>query len=84
MKEVTYKDWIKNPTPRMMWVWDFDEGKKQKLKVIYVSKEDASYPVVALTHNGTVLEKFLHCAEIEKLRRMTHLAERKTYKRIQA
>ena len=22
MKEVTYEDWLKNPTPRMMWVWD--------------------------------------------------------------
>ena len=22
MKEVTYEDWQKNPTPRMMWVWD--------------------------------------------------------------
>ena len=22
MKEVTYEDWQKNPTVRMMWVWD--------------------------------------------------------------
>ena len=22
MKEVTYEDWQKNPTPRTMWVWD--------------------------------------------------------------
>ena len=22
MKEVTYEDWQKNPTPRMMWVWN--------------------------------------------------------------
>ena len=22
MKEVTYEEWQKNPTPRMMWVWD--------------------------------------------------------------
>lgn len=22
MKEVTADDWVKNPTPRMMWVWD--------------------------------------------------------------
>ena len=21
MKEVTYEEWQKNPTPRMMWVW---------------------------------------------------------------
>ena len=25
MKEVTYEDWQKNPTPRMMWVWDYNE-----------------------------------------------------------
>ena len=24
MKEVTYEDWQKNPTPRMMWVWNDD------------------------------------------------------------
>lgn len=39
MKEVTYEEWIKNPTPRMMWVWNFEEEKRQKLKVIYVSGE---------------------------------------------
>ena len=22
MKELTYEEWIKNPTPRMMWCWD--------------------------------------------------------------
>ena len=73
MKELTYEDWVKNPTPRMMWVWDFDEGKRQKLKVIYVSKEDTPYPVVTIAARDTVLEKFLHCAEIEepKTRRMT-------------
>lgn len=25
MKEVTYEDWQKNHTPRMMWVWNEDE-----------------------------------------------------------
>ena len=32
MKEVTYEDWQKNPTPRMMWVWDnlFNVKKKAK------------------------------------------------------
>ena len=70
MKEVTYEDWIKNPTPRMMWVWDFEERKKQ-LKVIYISKEDITYPVVALTHNDIDLCRYKHCAEIEKQRRMT-------------
>ena len=28
MKEVTYEDWQKNPTPRMMWVWDSSENNK--------------------------------------------------------
>ena len=32
MKEVTYEDWQKNPTPRMMWVWEDDEHKKKKYK----------------------------------------------------
>ena len=22
MKEVTYEEWLRNPTPQMMWVWD--------------------------------------------------------------
>ena len=72
MKELTYEDWLKNPTPRMMWVWDFDEGKKQKQKVIYLSKEDVPYKVITIAARDTVLEKFLHCSEIEKPRRMTY------------
>ena len=32
MKEVTYEDWQKNPTPRMMWVWDNDAKNKEKKK----------------------------------------------------
>ena len=28
MKEVTYEEWQKNPTPRMMWVWDNESGRK--------------------------------------------------------
>ena len=72
MKEVTYKEWMKNPTPRMMWCWDFEDKIKKQLKVIYVSKEDIIYPVVALTNNDINLIRYRHCAEIEKLRRMTH------------
>ena len=30
MKEVTYEDWQKNPTPRMMWVWDGNENNKNQ------------------------------------------------------
>ena len=72
MKEVTYKKWVKNPTPRMMWVWDFEDKIKKQLKVIYVSKEDITYPVVALTNNDINLIRYRHCAEIEKQRRMTN------------
>lgn len=72
MKEVTYKEWIKNPTPRMMWCWDSsEEGKKQR-KVIYVSKEDTPYPVIVVTNNDIGTSRYTHCAEIEKMRRMTH------------
>lgn len=30
MKELTHEDWMKNQTPRMMWVWDDDETCKGK------------------------------------------------------
>ena len=72
MKEVTYEDWQKNPTPRMMWVWDSSENNKKQLKVIYISKEDITYPVIALTHGDIDSSKYKHCAEIEKQRRMTN------------
>lgn len=72
MKEVTHEDWLKNPTPRMMWVWDNDEDAAVQLKVIYLSKEDITYPVIALTDNETATYRYKHCAEIEKQRRMTN------------
>ena len=41
MKEVTYEDWQKNPTPRMMWVWNSYGGKvmtsEEKLENIFMS-----------------------------------------------
>ena len=70
MKEVTYEDWLKNPTPREMWVWDDYEEDKKKLKVIYFSKE--MYPVLTITLDDKQTEHFMHCAEIEKQRRMTN------------
>ena len=70
MKEVTYEDWQKNPTPRMMWVWDDYEEDKKKRKIIYISKE--RYPVVSVTLDDKHVERYEHCAEIEKQRRMTH------------
>ena len=72
MKEVTYEDWQKNPTPRMMWVWDCDVRNKVKHKVIYLTKEE-DYPVVSITDNNYFCDTYAHCAEIEepKTRRMT-------------
>ena len=74
MKEVTYKDWVKNPTPRMMWVWDSDEKNKKQRKVLYLSNINTTYPVIVLSHDGIDLIKYKHCAELEepKIRQMTH------------
>ena len=76
MKEVTYEDWQKNPTPRMMWVWDSYGDAKQKRKVIYFLDPNPrlSYSVLALTEDKINTEHFKHCAEIEepKTRRMTN------------
>ena len=35
MKEITYEDWQKKPTPRMMWVWDDNKEDKVKRKVVH-------------------------------------------------
>ena len=77
MKEVTYEDWQKNPTPRMMWVWDNIESVREKLKVLYIlSKEEypiSCFRVIALNNeNGHVVRRYAHCAEIEKQIRMTN------------
>ena len=70
MKEVTYEDWQKNTTPRVMWCWD-DEEEKVKRKVIYVVKSDFCHYPVRATTDDTGYEAYRHCAEIEKQRRMT-------------
>ena len=72
MKEVTYEDWQKNPTPRMMWVWDNLENAKEQRKVIYISELGITYPIFALTDDKLNTEHFRHCAEIGKQRRMTN------------
>ena len=73
MKEVTYKDWLKNPIPRMMWIWDNKEEDKIKRKVIYfVENKDVSHPVIALSSDGITTANYKHCAEIETKRRMTY------------
>ena len=73
MKEVTYEEWQKNPTPRMMWVWDSSESNKKQRKVIYFHDKNLSYSIIALSDEVNT-ENFKHCAEIEesKTRRMSN------------
>lgn len=71
MKELTYEDWLKNPVPRNMWVWDTNESKKVQRKVIYF-EPNLSYPIFVIASNEADTENFKHCAEIEKQRRMTN------------
>lgn len=71
MKEVTYEDWQKNPTPRMMWVWNDDEDVAEQEKVVFI-KSGGTEPVIAITYNDLYIILFKHCAEIEKQRRMTN------------
>ena len=72
MKEVTYEDWQKNSTPRMMWVWDSTENNKEQRKVLYIIDKPITYQVIALIKSELSTESFMHCAEIEepKTRRM--------------
>ena len=74
MKEVTYEDWQKNPTPRMMWVWNNDVENKEKRKVVYVLNNDCTYRVLSIVDEDSNYGTFKHCAEIEepKTRRMTN------------
>lgn len=72
MKEVTYEEWQKNPTPRMMWVWDDFKEDEVLRKVIYITAEE-TFPVVTVKTGDTFVEQYKHCAENEepKTRRMT-------------
>lgn len=73
MKEITYEDWVKNPTPRLMWVWNADEKDKEQRKVVYVLKAgNYEYPVLVALDECRY-ENYSHCAEVEevKTRRMT-------------
>ena len=75
MKEVTYEDWQKNPTPRMMWVWNATVEDKVKAKVIHIlSNGVCVYPILTITDIDDDYETYKHCAEIEKpkTRRMTY------------
>ena len=75
MEEVTYEDWQKNPTPRMMWVWD-DNAEKEKIKrkVVYILSgvRGRKQNVITLYTDESCTYAYAHCAEIEKQRRMTN------------
>ena len=71
MKEVTYEDWQKNSTSRMMWCWNSNVEDKVSAKVICVIK-DKPYQVITVTDNDADIIRYRHCAEIEKQRRMTN------------
>ena len=73
MKEVTHEDWQKNPTPRMMWVWDEKEILKVKRKVVYVLRDNyVPNKVITIDNDDSDYEVYRHCAEIGKQRRMTN------------
>ena len=76
MKEVTYEDWQKNPTPRMMWVWCSEDEEKKKRKVVYILSgiKGKKYNVLTVADKETCTIAYMHCAEIEepKARRMTN------------
>ena len=74
MKEVTYEDWQKNPTPRMMWVWDYKDKDKVKRKVVYILSgvRGRKQNVITLYTDESCTYAYAHCAEIEKQRRMTN------------
>ena len=71
MKELTHEEWMKNPTPRMMWVWYGDEMHKVKRKVVYVLRNNLAR-VVTIVDDDIGVSVYEHCAEIEKTRRMTN------------
>ena len=68
MKEVTYEEWQKNPTVRMMWVWNSKVEDKVKRMVLFLTERNPSHPVVALTSDNITTANYKHCAEIEELK----------------
>ena len=73
MKEVTYEDWQKKPTPRKMRVWKDDEKSYVIRKVVYIVKKNyVLNRVITIDDDESDFDLFKHCAEIEKQRRMTH------------
>lgn len=73
MKEVTYGEWQKNPTPRKMRVWKDDENSYVIRKVVYIVKENyVLNRVITIDNDESDFDLYRHCAEIEKQRRMTN------------
>ena len=73
MKEVTYEEWQKNPTPRKMRVWKDDEKSYVIRKVVYILKENyVINRVITIDNDESDFDLYRHCAEIEKQRRMTN------------
>ena len=73
MKEVTNKEWIKNPTPRKMRVWQDDEKSYVIRKVVCVISDNCvPNKVITIDNDDSDYEVYRHCAEIGKQRRMTH------------
>lgn len=67
MKEVTYEEWLKNPTPRMMWVWDEDVTHKIKAEVVCCyDAVRVKYPVISVNETDASFCMYKHCAEIEE------------------
>lgn len=73
MKELTREDWQKNPTPRMMWVWNNNEGDKVKRLVVHCFSRETDKSFVAERKNDITVSYWKHCAEITKEpKRMTN------------
>lgn len=73
MKVITYEEWLRNPTPRMMWVWDDNEKDKVQRKVVYILRENyVPNKVITVDNDDSDYEFYRHCAEIEEPRRMTN------------
>ena len=71
MKVITYEEWLRNPTPRMMWVWNEDITHKVKRKVVYVLRNSYA-KVITIDDDDSDYESYNYCAEIEKQGRMTN------------
>lgn len=73
MKEVTYEDWMENPTPRKMYVWNNEEECYVLRKVVCIlNQNDLFNRVIAIENDDSDYNLYKHCAEIENLRRMTN------------